>query len=156
MTIITPIYDRIDLLTFYLHYYRRQGIERFVVALYNGAKNPLHDAICCIGRQLKADLHVRTSVICPLSEFNGPKETPGINLIRQEFIQPMEWFAIADLDEFVRPLHADNLLDLASNAMKSGYLAVHGSMVDRISATGHFPTIDLRSSLDKQFPLLCD
>src|SRR3954464_15028786 len=100
MTLITPISDRIELLTFYIHYYRRQGAERFVVALYNGAQNPLYDSIYCIGRQLKADLHVRTSVICPLSELNGSKETAGINLIRQEFIRPKEWFAIADLDEF--------------------------------------------------------
>ena len=156
MTIITPICDRIELLAFYLQYYQRQGVERFVVALYNGRKSPLHDAIGRIGNRSKVDLHIRPSVICSLPEFSGPKETPGINLIRQEFIRPDEWFAIADLDEFVRPLQADNLIDLASRAMASGYTAVHGPMVDRIAATGQFPAIDPDNTLDEQFPFLCD
>lgn len=156
MTIITPIYDRIDLLAFYLQYYKRQGVERFVVALYNGEKSPLHDAIRRIGNQIKVDLHIRPSVICPLPEFSGPRETPGINLIRQEFIRPDEWFAIADLDEFIRPLHGSSLIDLASKAAASGYNAVHGAMLDRIAATGQFPAIDPDNTLDEQFPLQCD
>lgn len=156
MTIITPICDRIELLPFYLRYYHRQGVERFVVALYNGKKNPLHDAIYRFGNQSKVDLHIRPSVICPLPELSGPKETSGINVIRQEFIRPDEWFAIADLDEFVRPLRGTNLIDLASRAIASDYTAVHGGMVDRIAATGEFPAIDPDRGLDEQFPLQCD
>lgn len=156
MTIITPICDRIELLPFYLQYYQRQGVERFVVALYNGRKSPLHGVICCIGNQIKVDLHIRPSVICPLPELSGPKETPGINLIRQEFIRPDEWFAIADLDEFIRPLRCSNLVDLASKAIASDYTAVHGPMVDRIAATGQFPAIDPDNTLDEQFPFQCD
>jgi hypothetical protein len=156
MTIITPICDRIELLAFYLQYYQRQGVERFVVALYNGKKSPLHDAICRIGNRMRVDLHIRPSVTCPLSEFNGSMETPGINLIREEFIRASEWFAIADLDEFIRPLQGSNLIDLASKAMASGYPAVHGPMVDRIAATGQFPAIDPDKTLDEQFPFQCD
>jgi len=88
--------------------------------------------------------------------LSGPKETPGINLIRQEFVQPDEWFAIADLDEFIRPLRGSNLIDLASKARASGYSAVHGSLVDRIAATGQFPAIDHDNTLDEQFSLECD
>jgi hypothetical protein len=83
MLVICPIFDRCDLLPFYLRYYTRLGATQFVIALWNGDRNPLYEVLKPTppgGRST-----IRTSIECPVKDYNGPDESTGLNRIREEF-----------------------------------------------------------------------
>lgn len=151
MIVIVAICDRISLLPHFLSYYSRIGGTRFIVALYNGDKNPLYKEVEAFNRYY--DLHIRPSIICPWEEFNGPREARGLNLIREEFSPKDGWYCAADLDEFVYR-EGKTLPEIVAEAESAGYEAVHGEFLDRISSTGKLvPVGDL---LDECFPLCCN
>lgn len=155
MTLIVSIYDRVDLLPFFLRFYQERGIDRFVVALHNGEDNPLYWPI--LVHKKKYDLHVRASILCAKDQYSNAAETPGLNRIREEFVKPREWFAIADSDEFVicyQRLSFPQLAQIAEH--ERNCLGVHGNVIDRMASDGQFPPVDLKRSLDEQFPLALD
>lgn len=151
MLVIVSIAERIKLLPYFLRYYTRIGASRFCVMVWNGEANPLFPQI---QSALQNYPHViRTSVVCDLSEYCGPAETPALNLARQELLQPEDWYCVADLDEFYY-LRDRSLSQLAEQAGLLGYDAVHGVFFDRVSLHGDLPA--LGESLDATFPMICD
>lgn len=172
-TLIIPIDHRIELLPFHLTYYLRQGWRRFVYALWNGEKNE-----CCAGIRewwsklapADAQMWIRTSIECEYNQYNGPAEKDGLNRIRQEFVQPDDWYAVVDLDEFylfMLPPDAtllgsiDAISVLSATELRlmlaivKNYDAVKGYFHDRVTADGSFPPIPEfgHRTLDKTFPI---
>ncbi len=152
MLLIFPVCDRVELLPYFLPYYKSLGVKKFVCGLYNGEHNPLYRNISKFSR--KYDLTIRNSVLTGVPDhYNCAIDHPGLNRIREEFTGRQEWYAIADLDEF-HFLHGFTLPEVAGEADAHGYEAVHGVFFDRISRDGSFPKI--KGSLDKTFPLACN
>ncbi|MDB6131356.1 MAG: hypothetical protein JWM04_2463 [Verrucomicrobiales bacterium] len=148
MLVICPVFNKIELLPFYLKYYEGLGATEFVVALWNGQKNPLHEAI------LQTGVDIRTSVMCDMKDYNGPAEIPGLNAIREELAGRHGWYCIADLDEFFH--FGESLPAMREAAEKNGFQAVHGIFHDRVAPEYEFPSISESTSLDLTFPLECD
>lgn len=152
MLVICPIFDRCELLPFYLRYYGDLGASKFVVALWNGEKNPLYEVI----KTYKDwNLEIRTSIECAVKDYNGPDESTGLNKIVAEFKDAHPWYCLADLDEFCY-FGGRSLDQVVVQAEAKGHTAVHGTFYDRIARDGKFPPIRLLHSLDSTFPMACD
>lgn len=150
MLIICPIFNRIELLPYFLDYYSRLGASEFVLALWNGEKNPLYNPI----RKQAGHVILRTSVACDLALYNGPMEKEGLNKIREEFAPKHRWYCIADLDEFC--YFGDTLQGTAKAAEAKGFNTVHGTFHDRIAGECRFPPISQAARLDVTYPLASD
>ncbi len=154
MILIAPVFDRIDLLPFYLRFYARRGITSVIFALWNGVKNPLYRKLAGEVPMYGLQTYVRVSALCSIGDYNGPAEVDGLNRIRQEFVHPNDWYVIADLDEFVLPA-VGTFPESAQTARQNGYEAVHGVFIDRMARGGATPDVDTWRPLDEQFPLTC-
>jgi hypothetical protein len=151
MLVIFPIFNRIQLLPYFLRYYTSVGATQFVCALYHGKRNPLYKKINRYGARYP--LAIRTSTNSRLTHYNPFEEMYGLNQVRREFTEQFRWYCIADLDEF-HYFGRRKMTTVARYAEEAGYAAVGGAMVDRIAANGQFPTI--HGPLDRRFPLGCD
>lgn len=151
MLVIFSVFDRIQLLPYFLRYYSLIGATQFVCGLHNGETNPLYKEI--VNFKSTYDLHIRVSVICNVEQYCETDVTLGMNNIRKEFAAKYGWYCIADLDEF-HFFEGKTMLDVAKEADERGYDAVHGVFFDRIAADGTFPEIE--PPLDKTFPLVCN
>lgn len=150
MLVICPIFDRCDLLPFYLQYYQRLGATQFVVALWNGERNPVYEVIKTFTQW---PIQIRTSVECLVKDYNGPNESHGLNQIRLEFADRFPWYCLADLDEFCW-FNGKTMPQIIAEAEAGGFNAVHGTFYDRLARNGKFPP--LGASLDDTFPLAAD
>jgi hypothetical protein len=150
MLVICPIFDRCDLLPFYLRYYTRLGATQFVVALWNGERNPVYEVI---RSYTDWPIEIRTSIECLIKDYNGPDESNGLNRIRTEFNDRFPWYCLADLDEFCR--FNGTMPEVAAAAEKEGYEAVHGVFYDRFALKG-YPPIRQDTTLDETFPMMAD
>jgi hypothetical protein len=152
MLVICPIFDRCDLLPFYLRYYSQLGATQFVVALWNGERNPVYEVIKTYSQW---PIEIRTSIECLVKDYNGPDESGGLNRIRKEFQEKFPWYCLADLDEFCW-FGGKTMPEIVAEAEAGGYTAIHGVFFDRFAANGRFPPIRLLHSLDATFPLVGD
>lgn len=154
MLVICPIFDRIELLPFYLRHYTNLGATQFVFAVWNGETNPLWHRI----DDWKFDypIELRKSVECPIESYNGPSETVGLNRMREEFRKTHDWFCVADLDEFCWFKDGASMRAVAGEADMAGFSSVHGFFHDRFARDLSFPAIDPSKTLDEQFPLRAD
>jgi hypothetical protein len=150
MLVICPIFDRCELLPFYLRHYTRLGASRFVLALWDGPRNPQWDAVQAASRDFPVTLE--TSTKCSREEFNGPVEAAGIKRLVAARASQHEWYCIADLDEFCY-FGGRTMPECAQEATKMGYSALHGRFVDRVAADGTLPEITPQSVLDDLFPM---
>lgn len=151
MLVIVAIADRIRLWPWFLRYYTRLGATRFAVGLLNGVKNPHYASL--LQWNPAYDVHIRPSVVCDFSEFNGPSETAGLNRIREEFAPENGWYCMADLDEFAY-FDGRDFASVIKEAESRGVAALHGTFVDRVAADGSFPEPD--GNLDDLYPMACD
>lgn len=152
MLVICPIFDRCDLLPFYLQYYGSLGATEFVIALWNGERNPVYEVV----KSYTAwPITIRTSIECLVKDYNGPDESVGLNRIVNEFRQKHAWYCLADLDEFCW-FQGRTMPEAAAEAEASGYSAIHGVFHDRFAHNGRYPTIRQLHTLDATFPMVAD
>jgi hypothetical protein len=151
MLIIFPVCDRIKLLPYFLQYYSSIGATQFVCGLYNGEKSLLYNKVSSYKRHF--NLQIQTSFTSDPSLWNTHSETHGLNRIREEYSKKYDWYCIADLDEF-HYFKGKTLPEMVQEAEQGGYDAMHGVFFDRIAIDGAFP--DIKGTLDKTFPLVCD
>lgn len=151
MLVVCPIFDRCDLLPFYLRYYTRLGATQFVVALWNGDRNPLYEVIKSF---TDWPIEIRTSIECLVKDYNGPDESTGLNRIREEFAPRFPWYCLADLDEFCF-FGGATMPAIIAEAEKDGYTAIHGVFYDRFAKDG-YPVIPRDGTLDATFPMMAD
>jgi hypothetical protein len=149
MLVICPIFDRCELLPFYLRYYRRLGASKIVIALWKAEQNPVYETI---RPYLDRDTVMRLSVDVPVEKYSGPVESTALNVIREEFQHSHPWQCVADLDEFIW-YNGMTLPEMAKQAEQCGYNAVHGIFHDRFARHEKFPPINPQHSLDSTFPL---
>jgi hypothetical protein len=150
MLVICPIFDRCDLLPFYLRYYTRLGATQFVIALWNGERNPVYEVI---KTYTDWPIEIRTSIECLVKDYNGPDESAGLNRIREEFASRFSWYCLADLDEFC--YFGTTMPALVAEAEKEGFTAIHGVFYDRFAKDG-YPPIPQNDTLDNAFPMMAD
>lgn len=152
MLIIFSVFDRINLLPYFLRFYSSRGATQFVCALYNGELNPFYNQILSFKRYY--NLIIRTSLSCKIEEYSPQGEMLGLNRIRVEFASEFDWYCIADLDEFY---YCGNrtFFEMVREAELNGFNAVHGVYFDRIAIDGNFSEIRDKS-LDDTFPLVCN
>jgi hypothetical protein len=152
MLVICPIFDRCDLLSYYLRYYTRLGATQFVIALWNGDRNPLYEVLQSYAANWP--VQIRTSIVCPVKDYNGPDESNGLNRIREEFQPRFQWYCLADLDEFCW-FNGMTMPEITAAADKGGFTAVHGYFFDRFARAG-YPPVPVNGSLDETFPMVCE
>lgn len=153
ITVIVTIFDRIELLPFFLTHYNQLGADQFVLCLWNGIRNPLYkDVKNAIDEWW--DVHIRPSVICPIEQYNGPAETPGVNLVRQEFCDDGDWYSPCDLDEFYW-FGGRTFREVIPEIEEAGCAAIHGQIFDRVGSGGSLPSLEGITSLDDAFPVEC-
>lgn len=154
MLVICPIFDRLELLPYYLRHYTRLGATQFVMAVWNGRDNKLCDILDVY--KYEYPIAIRTSLVCDLKDYNGPSESIGLDVIVAEFAERFPWYCIADLDEFCY-FGGKTLPQVVEAAEAGGFTAVHGTFHDRFSNHPlNFPLIDPGTILDDLFPLVCD
>lgn len=148
MLVICPIFDRCDLLPYYLRYYTRLGATQFVIALWNGDRNPLYEVLKTY------PVEIRTSIECLVKDYNGPDESNGLNRIREEFKPRFPWYCLADLDEFCW-FGGLTMPEIIAEAEQGEFTAVHGYFFDRFARNG-YPPIPQDGVLDETFPMTAE
>jgi hypothetical protein len=151
MLVIFSIYNKADLLPYFLRYYSSLGAIQFACGLHNGKKSPLYEMIA--GFKSTYDLEIRSSLNCRGIWYRGDKILHVLNSFREDLARRHGWYCIADLDEFYY-FHGNNFSAVVRKAKRRGLGAVHGVFFDRIASDGSFPAIG--GSLDETFPLACD
>lgn len=150
MTLILTLHDRVELVPYVLRYYTRMGVTRIVYALCNGIRHPVYAQVAALSGAL--DWHVRPTVLCSESDY-AYSETDGLNEIRREFVEPEEWYVLADADEF-HYYDGKSLAEAAAMAERAGFRCVQGEFRDRFAADGALPVIQPERTLDEQFPTM--
>ena len=136
MKLIFSVLDRHELWPTFRDYYRSMGITQFLCVSYG----PKLDGVTA---------HFPAHI--PPKEFNGPHDALNHNYIIDRCIQPDEWYAIADLDEFTVFPDGSTLIDATRRATKDGANLICSTFRDRITADGSIPTV-LEDDIWKQFP----
>jgi hypothetical protein len=127
------------------------GATQFVVALWNGERNPVYEVI---RSYTQWPIEIRTSIECLVKDYNGPDESSGLNCIRNEFKDRFPWYCLADLDEFCR-FNGMTMPEIVAAAEKENYTAIHGVFYDRFAHKG-YPRIRQNKTLDETFPMMAD
>jgi hypothetical protein len=150
MTMVCPIFDRVDLLPYFLRYYTKLGITRFVFVLWNGCMNKqwLPTVAACKGYNVL----ITMGTCCTPSEYNGIKERDGLHRVIQDLGIHQDWYMIADLDEF----HFFKESLETFKALPENFIAVGGTFVDRVSHDAFMPAVDYSKTLDTQFAYASD
>lgn len=161
--LFTTVDDRIELMPFFLDYYARLGVRLFVIGLWNGTDNPIHDKLMAglakwMPNGCKAE--VECSLRCDYSGYCGVNETPWLNQGRLRIVQDNEWYAVADLDEFYY-FGGRTMPEVIEEAESRSCLAVTGAegeaFVDRVAEAGFPPVPEYgKGTLDETFPLATD
>jgi len=136
MKLIFSVLDRHELWPIFRDYYKAQGITQFLCVTY--------------GPRLDGATHILSHV--PPEEFNGERDADHHNAVIDNYVEPDEWYAIADLDEFVVFPDGSTLCEAVARATKDGANLIWGNFRDRITADGSIPT-QLEKDIWKQFPL---
>jgi hypothetical protein len=136
MKLIFSVLDRHELWPIFRDYYKAQGITQFLCVTY--------------GPRLNGVTHIPAPI--PPREFNGDRDAQFHNAVIDEYVKPSEWYAIADLDEFVVFPDGSTLCEAVARATKDGANLIWGNFRDRITADGSIPT-QLEQDIWKQFPL---
>jgi hypothetical protein len=152
MKMLFCVYDRTELLPFFLNYYSRIGITEFICGVHNGPNNPAYSQVANFAYRFPLTVIESFSGAVTRCDI-GNAEIEFWNRLKLHF-QPNEWHAIADLDEFVFFPEGESCVDVARQAEILGVCAVGGSFCDRVSLTGCFPSIG--NTLDQTYPLACD
>jgi hypothetical protein len=140
----TPVGGHIDLLTPMIAHYQQQGVDEISVHVQlAGPYDPVAD---------EARLAAQRAG-CSIASFCvGDWQTHQVAM-RGAAMQrhPDDWWILADQDEF--QTYPDTLRSLLAFCDRHGYDYITGALVDRLSADGGFPAIDLERPLGPQFPL---
>jgi hypothetical protein len=152
MLVICPVFDRCELLPYYLRYYRTLGATHFVLAVWNGERNPIYEVL---KHYDDGSLSLRTSIECDVKDYNGPLESTGLNKIVNEFRDRHRWYCLADMDEFCY-FGGRSMDRIVAEAESQGFTAIHGTFHDRFARDGKYPPIPVGGSLDATFPMIAD
>lgn len=163
--LFTTIDDRIELVPFFLEYYARLGVDRFIIGLWNGFDNPIHDKLLAMLSEWSppgVSTEIETSLVCDYNGYCGVNETPWLNEARLRYVAENDWYAVADLDEFYA-FAGRTFPEMIEAALAQNCHAVTGAegaaFVDRVAPVG-FPSIPhyerARTLLDDTFPLATD
>jgi hypothetical protein len=152
MKMIFCVYDRSELLSYFLRYYQRMGITHFFCGVHNGTDNPLYGQIERLATEYPLEVF-ESFRDAPAGLSIGDAEIAALRKIRTGW-NPEEWHAIADLDEFVHFPKALDYSQMSKRADASGYNAIQGTLYDRIAPDGRFPSVG--PILDDTYPYRCD
>lgn len=148
MTIFVAIVDRVGLLPFFLRYYSKQGITRFVYILFNGDKNPCYPELSAMSQGYTWEMRPFEG---DQGRYQPQYEVCPINLAKEEFVKPDEWYAVADLDEFHH--YGVAFPQVVEEAKRRGFQCIWSMLVDRFGPGASSLPLRQDLTLDEQFPL---
>lgn len=137
------------LLPRFIRYYRSVGADRFLcVAHGTAARDRAEVALFGLPHLV---------VLGDRGPFTGLADSDTQDQLRAKQIPPGDWYAVADVDEFISDPDGRDLNALRSAAEAESADWVPGTFVDRVPAGGILPSC-FRSdlTLDEQFPLASD
>lgn len=139
MKLITCVYDNISILQRFLDFYRGQGIDDFLIGVWD---MKVYDEV----RRLSGGVVEEVG-----EKFSTLGERDFRARLRSKYIAPGEWHAIADLDEFHE--YPEPLATLMPKLEEYDYVAAR--LKDRLSADGSFNALQ-PGSLWNQCPKMMD
>lgn len=151
MILICSILHDCRLLPFFLEYYSKCGVTKFVFAVWVRQHPKLLESVAGYLKGFNAVL-----VCCNRIEFNGEFDSALHNHLRRRYVHPDQWYVICDLDEFHVIPGFTRFEKATAAAARDGCHAICGTLIDRITADGGIPKALLPSqSLGSQFPIGC-
>lgn len=141
MKLFFSVVDRIDLWPHFRRHYEQQGVTEFFCLTYgsDGNRNILDDDV------------THWEINIPKTDYTGKQDSINQNIFIAMNVHPMEWFVVADLDEF-HVVPGMTLIDAARLAEADGTHYIQGRFFDRVTADGHLPA-QLEDDIWNQFPL---
>lgn len=153
MKLITTIYDRSEILPHFLKYYKKLGVDEFIIAIHRMETHPEIKFI-------KKIIH-DNNYNCILENYDigdyfcGIKESIVHNNLKKRYVgETGEWFMVTDIDEFI-DFHGKNVHQIINDANENDKLWVNAIMKDRISKKYDIPK-KLENDIFKQFPITSD
>jgi hypothetical protein len=134
----------LNLIKPFVEHYRAMGIEKFFITINAEVEDDIVD-----GLKILRDLGIEPTVW--IGEFSEFSKTDNIRKLQKSVTT--EWTFVVDSDEFVQIDDLDTIIDKCN---KSGYSAVRGVFVDRVSLSGALEAVDPKSSIWEQFPVEAD
>lgn len=128
------------LLRRFIRYYRRIGINNFLV-IVNGSESYFFKVL--------KEFDIKPVCIWK-EEFSEELKVKYERAIIDRYCSDNDWIVYADHDEF--QYHTD-IQDTIRKCEDKGKEYIYGRLIDRISETGELIKIDEKISLEKQFPL---
>lgn len=131
--VITNVYHCDELLPYFLEYYRRKGVDKFLLLAHGSIPSVSNDIIWQ-----------------PVNEpyKNGHRDNELLTHFKQLYLGANDWFLPVDLDEFVWLPEFKNV-----HSWCGDWDYVPGIFIDRIARDGRIHEIRKNESLDEQFPL---
>jgi hypothetical protein len=149
--ICSILYD-CELLPFFLRYYSKKGVSRFIFAVWDVPNCALLEDV----KRISAGFNC-IFVELPNTTFNGEADAVAHNFIRETYVGDGEWYVICDLDEFHELEHYPTFDEAIAVAEKDGASVISGVLLDRVSFDGNIPpALELGQGLGKQFPMACN
>jgi len=146
ITCFTTIDDRIELLPYFVKYYRSIGVDHIIASVRRGPNNPLWTKILAFSSEQPISVVHGSD-----AEFqSGSTDNEHRNIIRQGV---EGWHVIADLDEF-HWFGGQKVPDVVKLIETAGAHGAYLLVVDRVTADGSLPEIG--GPLDDLFPMRCN
>jgi hypothetical protein len=156
MTLVCPVFDRINLLPYFIKYYEKIGVTRFIFAVWNAEV----DLVSAIKERFvkhsesTSQVYIYPSFFSTKEEYNGVKEHEALCSIISNKIPYGEWYMIADMDEF--HVFTQPIPELIKLADTGQFDAIGGELYDRVSVDEFPKRLDYSKTLDSQFPYVSD
>jgi len=137
------------LLPYFLRYYCCKGVTRFICGLHQGQQN---EHLIDIREKLRG--YAYTIGCSYFEDFSGERDAVAQNRLLADVLAPGEWYLVADPDEFHYHAAFATFIEMRTAAEKEGADYVGSYLLDRLQNDGKLADLDLRFSLDEQFPLV--
>lgn len=146
MKMLLNIAHDVALLDHFYEHYKVMGITEFHIGILEGAEW-LHQV-----ERWAFKKGIRTHRFKMEDRMQGARDSVDQNDTRKAVIDPGEWYAVADLDEFVVFASGKSFPEMVDAAQICGCNVVTGGMYDRITADGELPE-ELWENIWDQFPV---
>lgn len=143
--LLTSIYEDVHLLPAFLEHYHSSGFGRVHIVTNQHVNKDLWDQVNTL--VVNSPLPVVLEGPCDVAQSHVTKE---LNAIRRRHVGSHEYFAVADLDEFIEyPGPIEAVID---QCRREGAVWMLGEFLDRVTADGNIPP-HVGSDIWTQFPL---
>ena len=146
MKLLTTVYGNCDLTPSFIKHYEALGVTS-IHCIINKNRHPY--TVDQLQKYSKNTIFSIDKVID--EEYDTQTFIEHLEQLKNELVDPHEWYMKVDLDEFVEFLTPLDVL--LKNANAAGNDVIKGKWLDRIAEDGSLAIINPNKSIEEQFPL---